>query len=177
MVDLFGGAEPFGAALEEFFSRSALGRAARPNSVLPDTYYWHGNEPDLHTAWLFYASADPSRRYHWLRQIQTRLYGNGPDGLPGNDDGGTLSAWYLFAAVGLFPIAGTDTFILGNPIVPLATLPLVGGEGLRIEAPGASPARGFVASTTLNGAPYSEPTITHAQLRGATLRFEMTDAP
>ena len=177
MVDLFGGAEPFGAALEEFFSRSALGRAARPNNVLPDSYYWHGNEPDLHTAWLFYASADPSRRYHWLRQIQTRLYGNGPDGLPGNDDGGTLSAWYLFAAVGLFPIAGTDTFILGNPIVPLATLPLVGGEGLRIEAPGASPTRGFVASTTLNGAPYTEPTITYAQLRGATLRFEMTNAP
>ena len=177
MVDLFGGPAPFGAALEEFFSRSALGRAARPSSVLPDSYYWHGNEPDLHTAWLFYASDDPARRYHWLRQIQTRLYGNGADGLPGNDDGGTLSAWYLFAAVGLFPIAGTDTFILGNPIVPLATLPLVGGEGLRIEALGASPARGTVVSTTLNGEPYTEPTITYALLRGATLRFQMSDVP
>ena len=176
MVGLFGGPAPFGAALEEFFTRSALGRTARPNSVLPDSYYWHGNEPDLHTAWLFYAADNPARRYHWIRQIQTRLYGNGPDGLPGNDDGGTLSAWYLFAAVGLYPIAGTDLFILGNPMVPLATLPLVGGEGLRVEAPGAGPDRGGVTAVLLNGAPYSEPTITYAELRGATLRFEMSDA-
>jgi predicted alpha-1,2-mannosidase len=175
LVEAFGGPAAFGEALETFFARSSLGRPAKPNLVLPDPYYWHGNEPDIHSAWLFYASDRPERAAYWIRQIQTRLYGSGPDGLPGNDDGGTLSAWYLFAAVGLFPVAGTDRYILGSPLVPLAEVPLEGGALLRIEAPGASAERYTVRGVLVNGEPWTSPTITHADLLGATLRFDLVD--
>ena len=171
LATLFGGPGPFGDALEQFFSRSALGRPGRVNLLLPDSYYWHGNEPDLGAAWMFYASSTPERRFHWVRQIQNRLYTSGPDGLAGNDDGGTLSAWYLFAALGLFPVAGTDSYIIGNPILPLAEVTLLDGTTLRIEAPGTGPEVEGYTGLTVNGEPWTVPTIRHAQLSGATLHF------
>ncbi|MFU8804598.1 MAG: GH92 family glycosyl hydrolase, partial [Bradymonadaceae bacterium] len=171
LVNLFGGAEPFEEALEEFFSRSALGRAEAINSMFPDRYYWHGNEPALHSALLFHAIDAYDRLAHWVRQIQMRLYTDGP---PGNDDGGTLSAWYLFNAIGLYPVAGSDLYLLSIPIAPYIEVTTAEGT-LIIEAPGAAPRPQMVTGVTLDGVPVEGGEVRHDQLLNGTLHFEIAE--
>ncbi len=89
--------------------------AAEPDDLLPDARYWHGNEPVLHTAWLASLAGDPDLTAEAVDLVVRTRYRTGPEALDGNDDGGTLSSWYLFAALGLYPIAGTDTYALGTP--------------------------------------------------------------
>jgi predicted alpha-1,2-mannosidase len=175
----FGGPVPFGEALETFFVRSKLGSTAGPvRNTFPDSYYWHGNEPDIHAAYLFAWSDRPDRGHYWLREIQTRLYADAPDGLAGNDDGGTLSTWYVFGALGLYPIAGTPDYMLGAPLFPRAEVALPGGATLTVLAPGASVDRRYVRSVTFDGVPVVGPTVPHSTLSGGgTLAFEMAADP
>lgn len=181
--DLDGLADALGAdvleqELEAFFERSALGEGeGRVNTLLPDRYYWHGNEPAIHAAYVFHAVDRYDRAAYWLRQVQTRLYGTDPGGLPGNDDGGTMSTWYLFSALGFYPIAGSDTYLLGSPLVPYAELDLADGTTLTIEAPGASPDVWQVDAVTIDGRPVEGGRLRHADLSGATIRFEMRTTP
>jgi predicted alpha-1,2-mannosidase len=173
LSDLLGGPERLAEELETFFSSSALGLAAPVNTLLPDSYYWHGNEPTIHVPLLFWAADRYDRVAYWVREIQTRLYGDGPDGLPGNDDGGTMSSWYLFNAVGIYPVAGSDLYLLSAPIVPYAEVRI--GDGvLRVVADGASLETRFVESVTLNGELTEGGYLHHADLIGATLVFEMS---
>ena len=168
------GPERLGEALETFFSRSALGEGEGPVSTfLPDRYYWHGNEPAIHAAYLFHGAGQYDRLAYWVRQVQNRLYHDTPAGIPGNDDGGTLSAWYLFSALGLYPVAGSADYLLGTPLVERAEIDLADGTTLRIEAPGASAEVWEVASVTRNGRPIEGGRLRHADLSDATLRFEM----
>ena len=110
----------------------------------------------------------------WARRLNFTL---GPAGLPGNDDSGTMSAWYVFSALGFFPIAGTDNFIVGSPLFTHAALHLDGGE-LVIDAPLASDVSIHPTAVTLDGAALTDAVLHHAALAdGATLRFEMTPAP
>jgi predicted alpha-1,2-mannosidase len=177
--DALGGPGALGEALETFFASSALGTTTgRVVQRLPDNFYWHGNEPDLHSVWLFALSDRPWRRDYWTREIQTRAYGDDLEGLPGNDDGGTMSAWWIWAALGLYPEAGRDTYWLGPPLFPRAEVELPGGAVLRVEAPGASAARRYVRGVTLDGASLDGPRITHAQLTGGgTLTFTLRSTP
>ena len=171
------GAERFDARVEELFARSALGRPGRVRTLFPDRYYWHGNEPALHSVYLFHASKRPDRLGYWLDQIRTRLYLTSPDGLPGNDDGGTLSAWYLFSALGLYPIAGDDRYWWGSPIFTKAEIELGSGQRLTIEAPLAGPRRRMTRQVWLGQTRVQGSELRHAQLLGATLRFEMAPLP
>jgi predicted alpha-1,2-mannosidase len=177
-AEAMGGAEAMGDALEEFFARSALGRGTgHIDHKLPDVHYWHGNEPALHSAYLFHHAGRPERLQHWVREIQTRVYWDDEAGLPGNDDGGTMSTWYLFNGVGLYPLAGSDRYFVSTPLAPVAEIETAGGV-LRIEAPGASAERRFVRSLTLDGVPVDGYELRHADLQDATLRFEMSaEAP
>ncbi|MFT4622215.1 MAG: putative alpha-1,2-mannosidase [Myxococcota bacterium] len=95
---------------------------AEPDDDLPDNYYWHGNEPVLHYAALGSLTGEPALTVAPMRWIAENRYGDGPDGLDGNDDAGTLSAWYLFAALGIYPVAGTDRYAVGAPLVARAEL-------------------------------------------------------
>lgn len=169
-----GGEEALRAEMEEFLTRSGLGRSGPVRDVLPNPWYWHGNEPAIHTVPMMALAGDPARAAWWAREIQRRMYGDGPDGLAGNDDGGTLSAWLLFNALGLYPIAGTDQYIWMYPLFEEIEVDLPGGT-LRIEAP---EARGGVPSAftiTLNGTLVTAPTVSHAALvNGATIRFIAT---
>ncbi|MEZ4469417.1 MAG: GH92 family glycosyl hydrolase [bacterium] len=117
LAQLFGGPAALGDALQVYFQRSGLGDGLY-NPTTPDLYYWHGNEPTLHTVYLWHAAERPDDLADWLRAIQTRVYHDTPDGLPGNDDGGTLSSWYLFSALGFYPVAGSDEYLLGSPPSP-----------------------------------------------------------
>ena len=83
---------------------------------LPNGYYWQGNQPDIHAAYLFNAAGRPDLTQKWVRWILKHKHGDGPNGLDGNDDGGTLSAWYVFSSLGFYPVVGTDRYELGSPL-------------------------------------------------------------
>ena len=90
----------------------------------PGPYYWHGNEPDIHAAYLFNDAARPDLTQKWARWIMENKYGDAYDGLDGNDDAGTLSAWYIFSALGFYPVAGSDRYQLGAPLFEKAEIKL-----------------------------------------------------
>lgn len=170
LVELLGSAEELGNLLEASFSQSGYGVEGPINTVLPDPYYWHGNQPPIGNVYLFHATDRPERMGYWIRQIQLRGYGSGPDGIPGNDDGGTMSAWFVFSALGMHPIAGSDQYILGAPLFervevrsPAGTTVITGGNA----------AATVVEEVQLNGVTFEQPIITHAELVGSTLDFTM----
>ncbi len=161
------------ARAEQLFTRAACGSPSP--SFLPNPYYWASNEPVLFSGWIFSAVGDQERTARWIRWTTLTHYGDGPDGLPGNDDGGTMSAFYLFASLGLYPIAGTDRYVLGSPLFPHATLSVQDGT-LTIDAPLASKQHRFPRSVTRNGMPIGT-TLHHADLANATLGFDLATTP
>ncbi len=127
LASLMGGDDVLMDRLDEFFQASL----EEEDTVAPDTWYWHGNEPDLHAAYMYALLGYPERGAPWVRWIRDTRYNDQPDGLDGNDDGGTLSAWYVLSALGLYPVAGTDVFALGPPLFDRAQVEMAGG-GLTI---------------------------------------------
>jgi predicted alpha-1,2-mannosidase len=111
-VQANGDREAFLAELADYWDDVA----AEPDDALPDDHYWHGNEPVLHVAWLASELGDPDLTAQAVDLVRRTRYDDTTEGLDGNDDAGTLSAWYLFAAIGLYPRAGTDTFVVGTPL-------------------------------------------------------------
>jgi predicted alpha-1,2-mannosidase len=174
LAETLGGRDMALARLTTFFVNS-LPETRR--GAAPPSWYWQGNEPDIHAPYLFALWGDQagtSRAVAWARTLNFTL---GPAGLPGNDDSGTMSAWYLFSALGFFPIAGTDTFIVGSPLVTHATLHL-GSNELVVDAPNASDVSIHPTRVTLDGAVLTSAVLHHADLAdGATLQFEMVPAP
>jgi predicted alpha-1,2-mannosidase len=173
LVELYGGPDAFAEIMTTYFERSKLGLDMLDHRV-PDVYFWHGNQPGLHVAYLWTAAGRPDTGADWLRAIQTRIYLDTPEGLPGNDDGGTLSSWYLFSALGLYPVAGSTTYRVGTPLFPIAELQTAGGP-LTIRAPGASDTRRYVRRIEADGEPREGWTIDHADLLGGTLYFNMQE--
>ena len=176
-AEALGGKTALGERLEALFSQSALGGTGRVSSSIPDNFYWHGNEPAIHSAYLFLHSDRPHRADYWLREIQTRLYHNDPAGLAGNDDGGTLSSWYIFSALGLYPIAGSDRYWVGTPLFSRAELDLPSGGLLRIEAPGADLEHRYVWGVTLNGQSVGRILRHETLAAGGELRFDLKTSP
>src|SRR5690606_37288754 len=106
----------------------AISTSQTAGHLLPKPYYWHSNEPVLFVPWIYAELDDPARTATWTRWVLATDYGDGPDGLPGNDDGGTMSAWWLFAASGFFPRVGTSEYLVGDPSLSRVTLRLPGGD-------------------------------------------------
>jgi predicted alpha-1,2-mannosidase len=167
------GRERLLARAEQLFTRAACDPGLV--SFLPHSYYWPANEPVLFSGWIFSAVGDQERTARWVRWTTTTHFTDAPDGLPGNDDGGTMSAFYLFGALGLYPVAGTDRWVLGSPLFPRAVLALPGGP-LTIEAPGASKKRRFPRAVTRNGEAIGT-VLRQADLANATLGFVLEDEP
>jgi predicted alpha-1,2-mannosidase len=182
LTGLFGGEAGFVSKLETFFE---LGQGdyngVQWQSVLsaglPRKYYWSGNEPDMHSPYLFALAGRPDLTQKWVRWIENEVYGDGADGLPGNDDGGTMSAWLVWSALGIYPLPGTDTYVLGAPMLQHAELE-VGDGTFTVDAPEVSDTSFFVQAVTLNGAPLSAPILHHEDLRGGgSIVFTMGAAP
>ncbi|MCA9450511.1 MAG: glycoside hydrolase family 92 protein, partial [Candidatus Omnitrophica bacterium] len=143
----------------------------------PGPYYWHGNEPYIHSVYLFNAAGRPDLTQPWVRSIMETKYSDDYVGLDGNDDGGTLSAWYVFSALGFYPIAGTTRYELGSPLFDRAILHL-GEKTLEIIANNQAPANAYVTEATLNGTVLEKWRFTHDQIReGGQLTFEMSAIP
>jgi len=172
--DLFekmGGNRKVVSRLDTFFTRLNDG----PNSP----YAFMGNEPCFAVPWAYDFAGAPSHTQQVIRQIQTQLYYPTPGGLPGNDDGGAMSSWYVFSAMGLYPeIPGVGGFVVGSPLFSSVTVRLAGGQTLQINAPGASDPTPYVQSLHLNGQATTNlwvpwQTVEH----GATLDFALSSSP
>ncbi len=170
LATLLGGRTAFLARLDDMFVRSMNAR----RTPLFDSYYWHGNEPDIHAPWMASAFDDfaaSSRYVDWVRRTR---YTDGPDGIPGNDDGGTMSAWYAFAALGMFPIAGTEDWLLAAPSVTSAEVTLAGGATLRITAPAAGTGATRARALRWGTETLAHPRMTQAQVaQGGTMTFDL----
>lgn len=173
LIGLFGGKDSFVAELESFFARSnpAMSR------WYPGSCYWHGNEPDIHAAFLFNGAGRPGLTQKWSRWILDNKYDVTANGLDGNDDGATLSSWYIFGALGLYPIAGTDIYQLGSPLFRKAVVSM-GDKTLEIIAGNYSPKNRYVRQVSLNHKILDKWQVKHHELmEGGILRFEMSDIP
>ncbi len=172
LVSLFKSPAYFVTELEQFFARSPATVGA-----LPTGFYWHGNQPDLFAAFLFNAAGRPDLTQKWVRWILETKYGDRENGLDGNDDGGCLSAWYVFASLGLFPTAGTDRYELASPLWQRAEIDL-GVRRLTVVAGHAASNPVYVQQILLNGKPINRHGLRHDEIAGGgELRFEMSAKP
>ncbi len=173
LISLFGGPELLISELNDFFAKSdpAIG------AWNPGPYYWHGNEPDIHAAYLFNEAGRPDLTQKWVRWILDNKYNDSYKGLDGNDDGGTLSAWYIFSAMGFYPIAGTDIYQLGTPLFKEVEVN-INGKKLRIEAVNHAPDKFYVHKVRLNDSLLNRRWIRHSEIaEGGLLQFEMDSVP
>ncbi len=179
LAELLGSADAAIAKLEMFFTlaKQDWDTADESAANFPRPYYWHGNEPDLNAVFVFAQLGRPDLTHEWVRWIEDTMYSDKPEGLAGNDDGGTLGAWYVLATLGVYPIPGSDRWILGAPRFPQARITIDGRE-LTITADGLSDTAIYVRAIELDGVAVSGPELTHAQLAAAsTLRFVMATSP
>ncbi len=170
LVSLFSSRDHFVKELEAFFAGSV------PKvGELPSGYYWQGNQPDIHAAYLFNAAGRPDLTQKWVRWILKHKHDDTPIGLDGNDDGGTLSAWYVLSSLGFYPVVGTDRYELGSPLWRRAVLKM-GERQLEIIADNYAPDRVYVEHVELNGKRLDRTWFAHSEIvAGGTLRFVMSD--
>ncbi len=178
LVDLMGGRENFITKLDSLF---IIDTKADVTGFVGDVtgligQYAHGNEPSHHVAYLYSAVGERARTAEIVREIFDRFYSPRPDGLCGNDDCGQMSAWYMFSAMGFYPVDSiSGEYIVGAPQIPYFKVKLPNGKVLRITAENLSESNRYVKNVTFNGIP-AENVITYSQIMsGGELRFEMTD--
>jgi len=173
LISLFKDKAYFVKELNDFF---ALSDSAR-GTWSPGSYYWHGNEPDLHAAYLFNSAGRPDLTQKWVRWILDNKYGAGYDGIDGDDDAGTLSSWFVFSSLGFYPVAGSDIYQIGAPLFKKAEIRM-GDKLLTIVADNYAPGNKYVRKVWLNNVPLDRFWFSHLEIaRGGTLRFEMCDKP
>jgi len=141
--------------------------------------YIHGNEPSHHVAYLYDYAGAPWRTQARLTQIVASQYKPTPQGLSGNDDLGQMSAWFVFTALGFYPVTpGSNQYVIGRPFVDRAVLHLPNGKAFAVVAEGLSEANRYVGGVWLNGNPLARSYVTHAEIEaGGELRFRMAAAP
>lgn len=183
LAELLGGEVAARERLADYFAMSAdflAGPEYNPNMPVP--YYWQANEPSLHDAYLFTEWGDPASTQRWVDWARRRHYGTGADGLPGNDDAGTMSAWYVWSAIGLYPVTGQARWWITAPVFERIELDMSDADApdrrLTIVAEGAGAEMIYVAGARWNDEVLVGPTITWSQLRaGGTLALDLADAP
>lgn len=175
LIALFGGEEPFLNKLDSFFTLKLETTQADVTGLIGQ--YAHGNEPSHHVTYLYALAGRPERTQELIREIFDTQYSPKPNGLCGNDDCGQMSAWYMFSAMGFYPVNPVSgEYVFGAPQLPEFVLHLADGKTFTIKAEGLSEANKYVKSITLNGEPYTKNFISHADIvKGGTLVYQMTD--
>jgi predicted alpha-1,2-mannosidase len=151
----------------------------REMTVMNMGNYAHGNQPIQHMIYLYDTVGRPWKAQRRVRQVMDALYSPAPDGYCGDEDNGQTSAWYVFSALGFYPLTpGSLSYAVGSPLFRRATLTFEDGRRLAIEAPGNSPSAVYIRSASLNGRSLGGNFLDHnAITSGGTLRFEMSDTP
>ena len=188
LIDLMGGKEIFVSMLDSVFSvppifddsyyRGVI-HEIREMEIMNMGNYAHGNQPIQHMIYLYNYAGEPWKAQYWLREVMTRLYFPTPDGYCGDEDNGQTSAWYVFTALGFYPVCpGSNQYVLGAPYFPKATITLENGKKIEIVAPKTSDENRYIRKMSYNGKNYTKNYLDHFELlKGARLLFDMSDQP
>lgn len=188
LINLMGGDDVFVSMLDSVFSvppvfdDSYYGQVIheiREMTVMNMGNYAHGNQPIQHMIYLYNYAKQPWKAQYWLRQVMDRLYTPTPDGYCGDEDNGQTSAWYVFSALGFYPVCpGTDQYVLGAPLFKKATVHFENGKTIEIKAPQNSCTNLYIKDMKVNGAEYSKNYVTHSLLQnGGVVDCVMSDTP
>ena len=141
--------------------------------------YAHGNQPIQHMIYLYDYSGQPWKTQYWVREVMNRLYTAQPDGYCGDEDNGQTSAWYVFSALGFYPVCpGSTRYMIGTPYFRTAKVHLENGKTLTVHADTDHPANRYIRRIMMNGQPYPHYYLEHEQLKaGAMIDFTMSDRP
>jgi predicted alpha-1,2-mannosidase len=188
LINLMGGRKNFIAKLDSvfttppYFDFSYYGRQIHEITEMVIAgmgQYAHGNQPVQHGIYLYNYAGEPWKAQKYVRETMDLLYTPYPDGLCGDEDNGQTSAWYIFSAMGFYPVCpGTGEYVLGSPVFDKITLHLENGKNFVINSSGNSHDNVYVKSVKLNGNSFSKNYILHENIMGGgTLDFEMSNAP
>jgi predicted alpha-1,2-mannosidase len=188
LIDLMGGKQEFVTMLDSVFivppvfDESYYGQVIheiREMQIMNMGNYAHGNQPIQHMIYLYNYAGQPWKTQHWLREVMDRLYTPQADGYCGDEDNGQTSAWYVFTAMGFYPVApATDEYVIGAPLFKKITVSLENGKTISIEAPKNGQDNRYVESIDLNGKSYSKNYFKYDELmKGGTIHFDMDDEP
>jgi len=188
LIDLMGGDKKFVDRLDGIFTAPPIFDDSYYGTVIHETremqivnmgQYAHGNQPIQHMIYLYDWAGAPWKAQYHVRDVMKRLYSATPDGYPGDEDNGQTSAWYVWSALGFYPVTPTvGQYAIGSPLFRKVTLALPNGKTLAIEAENNGPDNVYIQSVTLNGAPHDAAYLTRDALaQGGTLRFVMGPTP
>jgi predicted alpha-1,2-mannosidase len=188
LIDLMGGEIPFINMLDSVFKIPPVYETGTYGFVIHEIaemvagnmgQYAHGNQPVQHMIYLYNYAGQPWKTQYWLREVMKRLYKPGPDGYCGDEDNGQTSAWYIFGALGFYPVCpGTDQYVFGSPLFSEVTMELEKGKQFIVRARNNSDVNRYIQTAFLNGLPYNRTWISHQDIMtGGVLEFEMGAMP
>lgn len=184
LIHLFGGRDAFNHKLDLLFVEQYGTSKYRFLNQFPDStglvgLYAQGNEPSFHIPYLYDFSGEPWKTQRRVREMMDLWYGDGPLGIPGDDDGGETSSWYVLSAMGFYPVCpGSPVYEIGSPIFAKTAIRMGNGKEFTIIADHVSARNKYIQSATLNGQPLDKPWFRHADIaNGGTLTLEMGDRP
>ena len=179
LMELTGGTKAFEQKLDTFFTSTYKSEQMNHNASGFVGQYAHGNEPSHHVAYLYNFAGKPWKTQKYVSHILNTLYNNTSSGYAGNDDCGQMSAWYVFSAMGFYPVNPADgRYIIGSPLLDECTLKLAGNKEFRIRTIRKSPEDIYIQSVTLNGKKHKDFFITHQDImNGGTMVFKMGKKP
>lgn len=151
----------------------------RLDTLFEKGFYWHGNEPGHHIAYLYALGGAPWKTQKWVHHILDSEYFTTPDGLSGNDDAGQMSAWQIFSMLGFYPVCpGIPEYVIGSPSFEHITIKLENGKEFVIDAENYSSKNIYIKSASLNGTPLNKPILSHKDImNGGYLKFVMEERP
>ena len=188
LVDLMGGKQEFVNMLDSVFKLppvfddsyyGGVIHEIREMQIVNMGNYAHGNQPIQHMIYLYNYAGAPWKAQYWLRETMNRLYMATPDGYCGDEDNGQTSAWYVFTALGFYPVCpGSNEYVLGAPYFNKVTVSLENGKKLEIVAPANSDTNRYIKTLNYNGKNYTKNYINHFDLiKGGRLLFDMDGKP
>ena len=188
LINLMGGKQDFNQMLDSVFNVPPLFddsyyggviHEIREMQIMNMGNYAHGNQPIQHMIYLYGYSGQPWKTQYWIREVMDKLYNANPDGYCGDEDNGQTSAWYVFSAMGFYPVCpGSNQYVLGVPYFDKLTLHLENGKQLTVTAKGNSDDTRYVNAMTLNGETYNHNYLTHdAVMNGGNIVFDMSKTP
>ena len=188
LINLMGGKQNFNQMLDSVFNVPPLFddsyyggviHEIREMQIMNMGNYAHGNQPIQHMIYLYGYSGQPWKTQYWIREVMDKLYTAHPDGYCGDEDNGQTSAWYVFSAMGFYPVCpGSNQYVLGVPYFDKLTLHLENGKQLTVTAKGNSDDTRYVNAMTLNGETYNHNYLTHdAVMNGGNIVFDMSTTP
>ncbi|TWV12375.1 glycoside hydrolase family 92 protein [Bacteroidaceae bacterium HV4-6-C5C] len=188
LIDLMGGKDSFNQMMDSVFTLPPLFddsyyggviHEIREMQIMNMGQYAHGNQPIQHMIYMYNYSGQPWKAQYWVREVMDKLYNAAPDGYCGDEDNGQTSAWYVFSALGFYPVCpGSNQYVLGTPYFKQVKLHLENGKTVSINAPANSKESRYVSSMTLNGKTYDKNYLTHKDLlNGASINMNMSVKP